>query len=273
MNEEKIFLDWTLSQEEKEVIIERSRGIENRLKYGMQLCHVRSKGRFVEDWGGVSIKILNHLSKQLELGVVHRKLVEGNKNTESRIRLEVKKFLGFSDFSFKGDRLISDFLDQNPILISEKKEMTREVEKHLLESKYILPGKSQLMRFVHSQYQKKQSEVFKEFASSITGNQKKYLKSIYNDKGLLPGIKVPIGEVNVKNIREKIDIVEQLLGLQLEDLPWKLIHPSYSEKLSRLIHKYDHSSIRRISPETRRDVMMICYLYESQKVSDGSTSK
>ena len=104
MNEEKILLDWTLSQEEKEVIIERSRGIENRLKYGVQFCHVRSNGRFIEKWGGVGIKILNHLSKQLEIGVVHRKLVEGNKNTESRIRLEVKKCLGFREFSFKGER-------------------------------------------------------------------------------------------------------------------------------------------------------------------------
>lgn len=40
---------------------------------------------------------------------------------------------------------------------------------------------------------------------------------------------------------------------------------SYSEKLTRLVHKYEHSAIKRIKPKIKRDVMMVCYLHESSK--------
>ena len=35
MNDEKLLLEWFLSTEDIDFIIERSRGIENRLKYGV----------------------------------------------------------------------------------------------------------------------------------------------------------------------------------------------------------------------------------------------
>jgi TnpA family transposase/predicted DNA-binding protein YlxM (UPF0122 family) len=223
------------------------------------------QGRFVENWEEITISILNHLSKQLEIELVHKKLVDAHKNTESRIRLEIKKFLGFQELDFKTDILVSDFLAQNPVLISNKNEITKEIEKFLIKAKVILPSKSQLMRFVYSKYGKTQIDVFKVFASKITEEQKKYLYDIYKKDILLSEIKKPIGEVNIKNITPKIETIESLLELKLEHLPWKLIHPSYSEKLTQLIHKYEHSSIKRIKPAAKRDVMMICYLHESSK--------
>jgi len=265
MNEEKILLEWLLSSEEIEFIIEKSRGVENRLKYAVQICHLRIKGRFVEDWEEITINILNHLSKQLEEELVHKKLGTRHKSTEVRIRGEIKRFLRFKELDFKTDILVSDFLAQNPVLISNKNEITKEIEKFLIKARIILPSKSQLMRFVYSKYGQTQIDVFEVFASKITEEQKKYLENIYDKESLLSEIKKPIGEVNIKNVTPKIDTIENLLELKLEDLPWKLIHPSYSEKLTQLIHKYEHSSIKRIKPDTKRDVMMICYLHESSK--------
>ena len=265
MNEEQILLEWILSHEEIEFIIEKSRGTENRLKYASQICYLKLKGRFIEDWQSISIEVLNHLSKQLEQEFIHTKLTVSNKNIESRIRLEIKKFLEFKEFDFKTDSLISEFLDQNPILISDKDELTKEIEKFLIKCKYILPTKSQLMRFAYGKYGKKQIDVFKVFASGITVQQKNFLDEIYKKNSYLPEIKKPIGEVNVKNVIPKIEVIEKLLDLKLEDLAWKLIHPSYSEKLTRLVHKYEHDAIRRIKPNSKRNVMLICYLHENSK--------
>ena len=110
MNEEKILLEWLLVSEEVDFIIEKSRGAENRLKYAVQICHLRMQGRFVENWEEITISISNHLSKQLEIELVHKKLVDAHKNTESSIRLEIKKFLGLLELDFKTDILVSDFL-------------------------------------------------------------------------------------------------------------------------------------------------------------------
>lgn len=265
MNEKPIVLEWILSHEEAEFISEKSRGIDNRLKYASQICYLKLRGRFIENWSDISIEILNHLSKQLEQELVHKKLIVSNKNTESRIRLEIKKFLEFKEFDFATDTLISEFLDQNPILISDKDELTKEIERFLIKGRYILPAKSQLMKFAYSKYGKKQTDVFEVFSSSITECQKSFLDVIYEKNAHLPEIKRPIGEVNVKNIIPKIEVIEKLLELKLEKLPWKLIHPSYSEKLTRLVHKYEHSAIKRINPKTKRDVMMVCYLHENSK--------
>ena len=47
MNEEQILLEWTLSEEEKDFIIEKSRGFENRLKCtGHRLCYLKSQRSF-----------------------------------------------------------------------------------------------------------------------------------------------------------------------------------------------------------------------------------
>lgn len=224
MNEEEILLGWILSHEEIEFISDKSRGIDNRLKYSSQIYYLKLRGRFTEDWSDISIEILNHLSKQLEQEFVHKKLLVSNKNTQSRIRLEIKKFLEFKEFDFAIDTLISEFLDQNPILISDKDELTKEIEKFLIKCKYILPAKSQLMKFAYSKYRKKQTDVFEVFSSGITQYQNSFLDDIYEKNAYLPEIKGAIGEVNVKNIIPKIEVIEKLLELKLEELPWKLIH-------------------------------------------------
>jgi len=267
MSEEKLLLEWILSLEDIDFITDKSRGIENRLKYAVQICNLKHRGRFIESWLEISIMVLNHLSKQLELELIHKQLSFHNNSTEVRIRNEVKQYLGFKDFDFKNDTLVSDFLEQSPLLISNKDEIAGEVENFLVRAKICLPSKSQLMRYVYSKYDKTQTDILETFATSITKAQQEYLNKIYKENVLLPEIKKPINEVNIKNITLKIDIIEKLLELKLGDMPWKLIHPSYSEKLAQLIHKYDIAAIRRIKPDIKRDVMMICYLYESSKSS------
>lgn len=265
MNDERLLLEWLLSVEDIEFVIARARGTESRLRYAIQICCLKQTGRFIDEWSMVPINILNHLSKQLEIDLVHGCLAPGNKNSESKIRQEVKLFLGFKDFDFKNDTLISNFLEQTPLLISNKKEITKEVENFLVKAKIHLPCKNQLMKHVYGKYDKTQVNILATFAAGISEVQYQFLERVYEQNILLPEIKKPIGEVNVKNIIPKIEVIEELLKLGLESLPWKLIHPSYSEKLAQIIHKYDITAIRRIRPRTKRDVMVICYLHESTK--------
>ncbi len=156
MNDERLLLEWLLSAEDIEFVIKRSRGTESRLKYAIEICCLKQTGRFIEKWSAISVNILNHLSKQLEIDLVHGCLDGGNKNSESRIRQEVKLFLEFKDFDFKNDTLISHFLEQNPLLISNKNEIAKEVENFLIKTKIHLPCKNQLMRYVYSKYDKTQ---------------------------------------------------------------------------------------------------------------------
>ena len=170
MDEENIIIEWLLTGEEKEFITNKSRGTENRLKYAAQLCHLKLKGRFIEVWSEISIKILNYLAKQLEVELVYSKLTFGNKNSESRIRIEVKDLLCFKEFDFESDKLVGEFVEQNPILINKKEDITDAIEKYLVGSRIVLPSRSRLMKYVYSQYGKKQTDVFEKFASKIGCN-------------------------------------------------------------------------------------------------------
>ena len=84
-------------------------------------------------------------------------------------------------------------------MISDKEGLTKEIERFLINCKYILPTKSQLMKFAYSKYGKKQTDVFEVFSSSITEYQKSFLDEIYAKNFYLPEIKKSIGEVNVKS--------------------------------------------------------------------------
>ena len=159
MNDERLLLDWLLSTEEIEFITNKSRGSINRLKYALQICHLRNRGRFVENWSTISIVVLNHVCRQLEMDLVYNQLLPSHNSTEVRIRNETKKYLAFKDFDFENDKLVTNFLEENPLLISNKNEIAKEVENFLIKAKIHLPSKSQLMRYVYSKYAKTQSDV------------------------------------------------------------------------------------------------------------------
>ena len=86
------------------------------------------------------------------------------------------------------------------MLISSKNEIAKEVENFLIKAKIHLPCKNQLMRHVYSKYDKTQVNILETFATCINTLQQQTLKRVYEENILLPAIKKPIGEVNIKNI-------------------------------------------------------------------------
>ena len=73
---------------------------------------------------------------------MHNQLSFSHNSTEVRIRNETKQYLAFKDFDFKNDKLVSNFLEQNPLLISNKNEIAKEVENFLIKVKIHLTRKS-----------------------------------------------------------------------------------------------------------------------------------
>jgi hypothetical protein len=122
---------------------------------------------------------LNHLSKQLEIELVHNILVIGNKNSESNIRQETKQFLGFKEFDYKNDTLVTHFLEQNPLLINNQNEIAQAVENYLIKAKILLPSKSQLMRYVYSKYDKTQKDILDTFGKHTVKAPYKSKENLY----------------------------------------------------------------------------------------------
>lgn len=63
--DEELARDWTLSEIDK-AEVRHCRGDNNRRRFALQLCTLRNYGRFLDDSEVVPVRILNHLSCQLE---------------------------------------------------------------------------------------------------------------------------------------------------------------------------------------------------------------
>ena len=70
-DDEELALNWTLSGADKKIAA-RCRGNAQRRRFAVQLCVLGAHGRFLAPTDTVPVRILNHLSCQLELAPVTR---------------------------------------------------------------------------------------------------------------------------------------------------------------------------------------------------------
>jgi Domain of unknown function (DUF4158) len=64
--DEELVRHWTLSEADKHEVLQ-CRGEDNRRCFALQLCALRTYGRFVPNQAAVPVRILNYLGRQLDL--------------------------------------------------------------------------------------------------------------------------------------------------------------------------------------------------------------
>ena len=64
--DEELARDWTLSEADM-AEVRHCRGDTNRRRFALQLCTLRNYGRFLDDYELIPVRILTHLSRQLDL--------------------------------------------------------------------------------------------------------------------------------------------------------------------------------------------------------------
>ncbi|MHB1675033.1 MAG: DUF4158 domain-containing protein [Acidobacteriaceae bacterium] len=66
LSEEELVRDWTLSERDRAQAL-RCRGDDNRRRFAIQMCASRHTGRFLEDFAGVLVRILNYIIRQPDI--------------------------------------------------------------------------------------------------------------------------------------------------------------------------------------------------------------
>ena len=95
--EEELARDWALSDEDREEA-RRCRGEASRLRFAVQLCVVRRYGRFLDDYAGVSARIVNFLSRQLDLPPVLAVQPSRREGTQHEHQRRIREYLGLQTF-------------------------------------------------------------------------------------------------------------------------------------------------------------------------------
>jgi Domain of unknown function (DUF4158) len=106
-SEEELARDFSLSEADK-VEVRQCRGDDNRRRFALQLCVVRKHGRFLGSYRQVPVKILTHISRQLELSPVLFVPDIERGATESDYQERIRRYLGYRAF----DQHVQDELIQ-----------------------------------------------------------------------------------------------------------------------------------------------------------------
>src|ERR1700677_3466582 len=88
---------WSLTASDLAEII-RCRGDDHRRRFALQLCMVRAHGRFLDGYRRAPIKIVNHLSRQLNLAPVLYLDPPGRAQTERAQALPFRPLPGRRSF-------------------------------------------------------------------------------------------------------------------------------------------------------------------------------
>src|SRR3954454_10951767 len=106
---ETIYPRWRL------VLSAEPSGDDHRRRFALQLCMLRTHGRFLEDYRQAPLRIVNHLSRQIGLAPVLFLDRPGRGQTERAQALRIRRYLGLKSFDRKADEDLSDLLHQGAL--------------------------------------------------------------------------------------------------------------------------------------------------------------
>jgi len=172
--EEELARDWALSAEDREEAL-RCRGEANRLSFALQLCVVRHYGRFLDDYAGVSARILNFLSRQLELPPVLAVEPSSREGTHQDHQRRIRDYLDLQTFDLATQERIERWVCGQAAKGLSAAEIFPHAEETLRLWDVVLPARSTLERLVASQTTRAQEEIFQRLSARLTPECRKDL--------------------------------------------------------------------------------------------------
>ena len=175
--ETELFLRWTLSREDKDVVL-RFRGAPARLYGAIQLLTIRHSGRTWADLEDIPRNILQFICEFLEIAVISQEEVKIHASTASKQLKIILKYLALEEYDDKAKSILQNWAQA---LVGSQKaeaELLQEAE-HLLRSEsYLLPAVSTLQKDLRSVRDKAEDIVFLYIAEQILPHQKLYINRI-----------------------------------------------------------------------------------------------
>ena len=149
-SEDELARHWNLSPADLAEIA-RCRGPDHRRRFALQLCMLRGYGRFLNDYRQASLKILSHLSRQLDLPPVMFVDRPGRAQTERAQSLRIRRYLGLRSFDRAIAADLRDWLRQGVVEGRSAAELLACAEDKLCDWQVMLPAASTLERIVDAE--------------------------------------------------------------------------------------------------------------------------
>ncbi|MFZ0016282.1 MAG: DUF4158 domain-containing protein [Acetobacteraceae bacterium] len=266
--EDELARHWNLTPADLAEIA-NCRGADQKRRFALQLCVLRGYGRFLDDYRHAPIKIVNHLSRQLELPPVLFLDRSGREPTERVQAQRIRRYLGLSRFDKTAEDHLREWLRGGAMEGRTAAELLILAEEKLASLQVMLPSVSTLERIIASVLAHSTTELFESIANRLPEKLR-----IATD--LL--VEVPTGDARSSLFRLKdypksanaavikgdivrLRLIEELLG---NDGALDNLDPKIVRQLGQLGRRYDARDLRRFA-KPKRDALVACYLVEARK--------
>jgi Domain of unknown function (DUF4158) len=113
-SEDELARHWTLTDDDLAEVAQ-CRGADHRRRFALQLCTLRAYGRLLDDYRQAPLKIVSHLSRQLDLPPVLFLAPPGRGQTERAQSLRIRRYLDLRSFDRAVAADLRDWLRQGAL--------------------------------------------------------------------------------------------------------------------------------------------------------------
>lgn len=267
-SDEEMIRDWTLSQLD---LLELNNYRKNFRAYiALQICAIRLFGRFINNCGTVSIKIVNYLNTQLNLPP---SLIINNPEREATVSDQKKSILEYLGYS-KYDQL-AEFNLSNWLQIAAKQgklpsDLFNHAEQYLLTSRVTLPGSSILERLIAKICSDSHQNLFDQLYKNIlTEELKLKLNEILDTTeeyrvSKFQMLKEFPPSASISSMQDYLSRYKLIAEFDLNSSPINF-EQQFITYFYKLAYRYDAADLKRFAPPKRLS-LLICFLYETKKL-------
>jgi TnpA family transposase len=259
---------WPLSPQDKHEVC-KCRGEAQRRRFAVQLCMLRTYGRFLPKAVPAPTAITNHLARQLDLPLVLFGDVPGRLATETDHFHHIRTYLGWQPFDDTSRVRLITWLNQRAtddllpsILVSRAEDILRAW-------KIVVPARSTLDELVASVTARVQGDVYIRITSRLTPAFIQAIDELLQvplggHRSMLFQLKEYPAEASYTVILRYIEHYHFLRDFGVDSIDLDGISPPMMRYLADQGKRYDVHTLRRF-PEAKRYSLTACFLVEIHK--------
>ncbi len=267
-SDEELGRDWNLSEKDM-AEVRRCRGNDNKHRFSIQLCALRTLGRFANDYESVPTKIVNHLGQQL--GIPAALFVKGPERaaTDTGMVQRIRVYLGYRTFDDDVRERLEALLIDRAGKAAASTPLFGHAVSALREWKVEIPAFSTLDRIVNGcashAVQEAWGRIYARLPPSLCEAIDRLLDAKEDDRrSPLNDLKEYPPEARPKAILRYLERAEFLRSMELAALDLGGATTETIKHLAELGRRYDAKELGRFA-KAKKYAIVSCFLVETQK--------
>lgn len=267
-SDEELARDFALSSADRKQVL-RCRGDRHRVSFAVQLCVLRLHGRFLRDYGGVPVRIVNYLGRQLGLPPVLFLAAPRREATDLEHERRIRDYLGFQVFDHATAERLERWIEARAHEGLLPRELLARAEETLRAWKVVLPAPRSLERLVIGVVARGRQTLFERITARLDPTMLSQIDALvevapHSHRSELFDFKQYPPEATASAMAAHLERYQRLSALEVGRIDLTGASPRLVQYLAEVTGRYDAQSLKRFAP-AKRYAMVGCFLVEAHK--------